>query len=84
MKFKLMSLPVFRKGAWISYDPPSTGLEMWGPHLKLQVAAVYASCITKGYSKEKSSVFAECYANKQLYNVTYRKEIEDVLLSILV
>lgn len=79
-----MILPVFRKGTWIQYEVPSTGVEMWSQGLKLQVASVYASFISKGVSKEKSSVFAECYANKQLYGVTYNKDIETALQSILV
>lgn len=79
-----MILPVFRKGIWIHYEVPSTGVDIWSPSLKLQVAAVYASFISKGVSKEKSSVFAECYANKQLYGVTYNKDIETTLQSILV
>lgn len=78
-----MSVPVFRNGKWISYEIPSE-TAMWSQSLKLQVASVYASLINKGLSKEKSSVLAECYANKQLYGVTYSKEIEAQLQSIIV
>jgi hypothetical protein len=77
-------IPVFRNGSWIQYELPRTGIELWSQGLKLQVASLYASCISKGYSKEKSSVLAESYANKQLYKVTYQKEIEDTLKDLMV
>jgi hypothetical protein len=77
-------IPVFRNGMWIQYQLPKVGLEMWSNHLKLQVASLYASSIVKGNSKEKSSVLAECYANKQLYKVQYPKELEESLQELLV
>ncbi len=78
-----VSIPVFRNGRWIEYELPKAGLEMWSNALKLQVASLYASCIIKGYSEEKSSVLAECYANKQLYKVQYPTNLEDSLKSLL-
>lgn len=78
------SIPVFRNGTWIQYELPKVGLEMWSQHLKLQVASLYASSIIKGYSEEKSSVLAECYANKQLYKVQYAKDLEETLKGLLV
>ncbi len=79
-----MTIPVFRKGQWIHYTPPATGLQLWSQALLLQVASVYATAVTKGISLEQSCVLAECYANKQLYGVTYMKTIEDKLQSLLV
>lgn len=78
-----MNIPVFRSGKWIVYEAP-TDIPLWSKSLKLQVASVYASFLSKGFSKEKSSVLAECYANKQLYGVTYSKEIETQLQSLFV
>ena len=78
-----MSIPVFRNGTWILYNVPET-TPLWSQALKLQAASVYASFISKGFSKEKSSVFTECFVNKQLYGVTYSKEIESELQKVLV
>lgn len=79
-----MYIPVFRNGTWVHYELPTTGIELWNQGLKLQVASVYATCLGKGYSKQKSSVFAECYANKQLYGLTYDKVIEETLTNLMV
>ena len=78
-----MVIPVFRKGQWIQYSPPTTGIQIWSQGLLLQVASIYATAITKGFSPEKSNVLAECYANKQLYGVEYNKQIEETLKSFL-
>lgn len=72
-------IPVFRKGQWIHYEVPETGTALWSQSLKLKVASVYATAITKGYSKETASVIAECFANKELYDVTYSSNIESSL-----
>lgn len=77
-------IPVFRKGAWIHYEVPEAGTALWSQSLKLQIASVYASCITKGYSKEKSIVLAECFANKEIYGVTYNTSIEQCLKELFV
>lgn len=79
-----MAIPVFSKGQWITYTPPSSGTQLWTPRLTLQVASVYAAFVSKGISTEKSSVLAECYANKQLYGVQYNVQTEEFLKSILV
>lgn len=79
-----MSLSVFREGKWIQYDVPETGTSIWTTQQKLQAASVYATAITKGFSKERSLVLSECYMNKQLYGVTYAKQIEQELQSLLV
>jgi hypothetical protein len=77
-------IPIFRKGVWIHYEVPEAGTALWSQSLKHQVASVYASCITKGYSKEKSTVLAECFANKEIYGVTYNTSIEQCLKELLV
>lgn len=77
-------IPVFRKGSWIHYDVPESGTALWSQSVKLQVASVYATAITKGYSKEKSTVLAESFAHKALYGVTYNSTIEQCLQEMLV
>jgi hypothetical protein len=79
-----MSLPVFRQGKWIQYDVPETGTSIWTTRQKLQAASVYATAICKGFSPEKSLVLAECFMNKQLYRVTYSKQLERELQSLFV
>lgn len=79
-----MSIPVYRNGTWIQFDIPDTGTSIWTTSLKLQAASLYATAITKGHSKEKSLVLAECFANKQLYGVTYIKQIEQELQTLFV
>ena len=79
-----MVIPVFRKGQWIHYTPPSAGIQLWSQSLLLQVASVYATAISKGIDPGKSSVLAECYANKQLYGVDYNPQIEASLKSLLI
>ncbi len=77
-------IPVFRKGTWIHYEVPEAGTALWSQSLKLQVASLYASAVAKGFSKEKSSVLAECYANKEVYGVTYNQSIENCLKELFV
>jgi hypothetical protein len=79
-----MSLSVFRKGNWIQYDVPETGTSIWTTRQKLQAASVYATAICNGFSQERSVVLAECFMNKQLYGVTYSKQLEKELQSLLV
>jgi len=79
-----MSIPVFRNGGWIHYDVPETGTSIWTKSLQLKAASVYATAITKGFSKERSYVLSECFINKELYGVTYSKEIEQILQTFLV
>ena len=79
-----MSIPVFRNGTWVQFDVPDAGTSIWSKSLTLQAASLYASAITKGHSKEKSLVLAECYGNKQLYGVTYSKQIETELQNLFV
>ena len=79
-----MSIPVFRNGTWIHYEIPDTGSSIWSTSIKLKAASVYATAITKGFSKEKSLVLTECCINKLLYGVTYMKQIEDELQSLIV
>lgn len=78
------TIPVFRKGAWISYKVPEDGTALWSQSLKLKVASLYATAIAKGYSQETSTVLAECFANKELYGVKYNSQIEETLNSFYV
>ena len=72
-------IPVFRKCTWIHYDVPEAGTSLWSQSLKLKAASVYATAITKGYSKEKSIVLTECFVNKELYGVRYTPTLEQCL-----
>ena len=78
------SIPVFRKGVWISYSVPEDGTALWSQSLKFKVASIYATAISKGYSQETSSVLAESFANKELYGVNYNSQIETLLQGFLV
>ncbi len=79
-----MIIPVFRNGVWIHYLVPADMERYWTQRLKLQAASVYATAMTKGYSKEESSTFAEAWVNKQLYEgLTYGTQIETALKSFL-
>jgi hypothetical protein len=75
---------VYRNGTWIHYDVSETATSIWTESLKLRVASVYATAITKGISKQRSIVLAECYANKVLYGVTYTSQIEEELKLLLI
>ena len=80
-----MNIPVFRNGVWISYLVPTDLERYWSHKLKLQAASVYATAITKGYSKQESASLAEAWVNKQLYEgLTYGTQLEDKLKSFLV
>lgn len=79
-----MSISVFRQGAWIQYDVPETGTSIWTTTQTLRAASAYATALQKGFSKERSLILSECYINKQLYGVTYAKQIEEELQSLLV
>ena len=79
-----MSIPVFRNGTWIHYEIPETGTSIWTNSLKLKAASVYATAITKGFSKQKSLVLTECCINKLLYGVTYTKQIEEEIKNLMV
>jgi hypothetical protein len=79
-----MSIPVYRNGTWIHYEIPETGTSIWSTSMKLKAASFYASALTKGFSKERSVVLTECCINKLLYGVTYSKQIEQELQSLLV
>lgn len=74
----MVTIPVFRNGQWISYAVPE-GTVLWSNSLKLKTASVYGTLISMGYSTETSSVIAECFANKELYGVTYSSQIEATL-----
>lgn len=78
------TIPVYRKGTWISYTVPEDGTALWSQSLKLKTASLYATAISKGFSHETSIVLAECYANKELYGVTYNSNIEETLKSFFV
>jgi hypothetical protein len=78
------TIPVFRKGLWILYTVPEANQHTWSQSLKLQTASLYATAITRGYSQETSTIFAECFANKELYGVTYNTTIEKQLESFLI
>jgi hypothetical protein len=78
------TIPVFRKGQWISYSVPEDGTALWSQSLKLKVASVYATLISNGYSQETSTVVAECFANKELYDVKYTSQIEATLRRLIV
>jgi hypothetical protein len=73
------TIPVFRKGVWISYTVPETNQSVWSQSLKLKTASLYATAMTHGHSKETSTIFAECFANKELYGVKYNSQIETTL-----
>ena len=75
---------VFRKGIWISYKVPHASATIWSQSLKLQAASIYATAISQGHSHETSTVFAECFVNKELFGVTYNPKIESALEGFLV
>jgi hypothetical protein len=77
-------IPVFRKGTWIHYDVPEADTSLWSQSLKLKAASVYATLISMGYSKETSTVVAECFANKELYGVKYSSQIETTLQRVFI
>lgn len=78
------TIPVFRKGHWISYRVPEDGTALWSQSLKLKVASVYATLISNGFSQETSTILAECFANKELYDVKYSSQIEATLRRLIV
>ena len=78
------TIPVFRKGAWVSYMIPEDGTSLWSQSLKLKVASVYATLISIGYSNETSTIIAESFANKELYGVKYSSNIETILMKVLI
>lgn len=75
---------MYRKGKWIHYEVPESGIALWSPALKLQAASVYATAITKGFSKETSGILAEVFVNKQLYGVAYKESLETALHSLFI
>jgi hypothetical protein len=77
-------ISVYRNGIWIHYDVSETATSIWTESLKLRVASIYATAITKGISKQRSIVLAECYANKVLYGVTYSQQLEEDVKSLIV
>lgn len=79
-----MSIPVYRNGTWITYEIPTTETSIWTKRIQLKAASFFASAITKGISKEQSIVLTECFMNKEIYGVTYNKEIEQTIQSLLV
>lgn len=79
------TIPVFRKGSWISYEIPEEVRHIWSQGLKLQAASVYATAITQGHSPSLSSTLAEAYVNKELYQgLCYDTKLEGLLKSLLV
>lgn len=79
-----MSIPVYRKGTWIHYELPESGISLWSQRLKFQAASLYATALTKGFSKETSAILAELFVNKELYGVTYNQSLESALKSLFV
>lgn len=79
------TIPVYRKGSWISYEIPSEVRHIWSQGLKLQAASVYATALGQGHDPSLSSSLAECYVNKELYKgLCYDKKIEGMLKGLLV
>ena len=78
------TIPVYRKGAWITYTLPQDGTALWSQSLKLKVASLYATAISKGYTQETSTVLAECFANSELYGVKYNAQMEETLQGLFV
>jgi hypothetical protein len=79
-----MSIPVYRKGSWIHYTLPDSGIALWSQSLKLQAASIYASAIVKGYSPDTSHILAESYVTKKIYGVQYNPTIERYLEKLCV
>ena len=79
-----MSIPVYRNGTWIQYDVPEGATSIWTKTQQLKAASFYASAVTKGFPKERSLVLTECFINKEMYGVTYSKEIEQSIQSLFV
>jgi hypothetical protein len=63
---------------------PESGIALWSQSLKFQAASLYATAITKGFSKETSTILAEVFVNKELYGVTYNQSLESALKSLFV
>lgn len=62
-----MSLPVFRKGEWISYPLPAQLDPLWSTSHQFKAASVYATALSKGFSSEESAILAECLVNQEVY-----------------
>ena len=79
-----MSIPVFRKGAWIQYPIPPQQDALWNQSHLLRAASFYATALSQGVSTEESAVVAECFVNKEVYpQLRYNSRIERKLQLIM-
>lgn len=76
-------VPVFRNGIWMHVSLPSTA-SVWSQRQKLQAASLYATAVSSGLSPHHAGVLMECFINKDLYGVVYRKEVEEMLTKLRV
>lgn len=60
---------------------PSTA-SSWSQRQKFQAASLYATAVSSGLPPHYASVLSECYVNKDLYGVVYKKEIEEMLTNL--
>lgn len=78
-----MSVPVFRKGLWISY-PISQKDSLWSQGHIFKAASFYATALSQGVSSNESAVLAECFVNKEVYpDLRYSRMIEQKLQRIM-
>ena len=72
-----MSVPVFRKGAWIQYPIPAQVDSLWSESHLFQAASFYATALSQGYSPSESASLAESYIHKQVYpGLRYSTSVE--------
>jgi hypothetical protein len=77
------SVPIFRKGKWISYILPEPLDPMWSPSHCLHAAAFYANALSRGYEPNESASLTVAYMNKQIYKgLQYHRSLEQKIAAI--
>jgi hypothetical protein len=79
-----MSIPVFRKGTWVTYPLPPQQDALWNETHLLRAASFFATALSQGVSSEESAFLAECFVNKEVYpDLSYTNKIERKLQTIM-
>ena len=79
-----MTIPIFRKGQWVNYDPPRELPPGWQDHHTYQAASVFATAHSLGHGLKESAALAEMYIFKQIFSgLCYDMKYETILKQIL-
>jgi hypothetical protein len=78
----MVTIPVFRKGTWISYTLPQPTDSYWTQAHKLQAASFYATALDIGVSSP--DVLTEMYINKLvypklMYDDKYERKLQEII-----